>query len=100
MNTLEGETVAVVGLASSGRAAAWLALEKGGEVHVSDLRTDTATHARGAELRALGAEVDLGEHPVDRIARAATVVILHGTMAMPSVENVPLAMGARRSPAG
>ena len=78
MNTLEGETVAVVGLAASGRAAAYLALEKGGEVHVSDLRTDAATHARGAELRALGAEVDLGEHPVDRIAGAATVVVSPG----------------------
>ncbi|MCH7890142.1 MAG: UDP-N-acetylmuramoyl-L-alanine--D-glutamate ligase [Gemmatimonadetes bacterium] len=78
MNTLEGEMVAVVGLAASGRAAAWLALEKGGEVHVSDLRTDAATHARGAELRALGAEVDLGEHPVDRIAGAATVVVSPG----------------------
>jgi UDP-N-acetylmuramoylalanine--D-glutamate ligase len=78
VNTLEGETVAVVGLAASGRAAAQLALEKGGEVHVSDLRTDAATHARGAELRALGAEVDLGEHPVDRIAAAATVVVSPG----------------------
>ncbi len=70
--------VAVVGLAASGRAAARLALEKGGEVHVSDLRTDAATHARGAELRALGAEVDLGEHPLDRIAAAATVVVSPG----------------------
>ena len=78
MNTLEGETVAVVGLAASGRAAARLALEKGGEVHVSDLRTDTATHASGAELRALGAEVDLGEHPIDRIAGADTVVVSPG----------------------
>ncbi len=78
MNTLEGETVAVVGLAASGQAAARLALEKGGEVHVSDLRTDTATHARGAELRELGAEVDLGEHPIDRIAGATTVVVSPG----------------------
>ena len=78
MNTLEGDLVAVIGLAASGRAAARLALEKGGEVHVSDLRTDAATHARGAELRALGAEVDLGEHPVDRIVGAATVVVSPG----------------------
>ena len=78
MNTLKGEKVAVVGLAASGRAAAQLALEKGGKVHVSDLRTDAATHARGAELRALGAEVDLGEHPLDRIADAATVVVSPG----------------------
>jgi UDP-N-acetylmuramoylalanine--D-glutamate ligase len=78
VNTLEGELVAVVGLAASGRAAACLALEKGGEVHVSDLRTDTATHARGAELRARGAEVELGSHPVDRIAGAGTVVVSPG----------------------
>ena len=78
MNTLEGEKVAVVGLAASGWAAAWLALEKGGEVHVSDLRTDTATHARGAELRGRGAEVELGKHPVDRIAGAGTVVVSPG----------------------
>ena len=78
MNTLKGEKVAVVGLAASGRAAAQLALEKGGKVHVSDLRTDAATHARGAELRALGAEVDLGEHPLDRIADAATIVVSPG----------------------
>ncbi len=78
MNTPEGETVAVVGLAESGRAAARLALETGGEVHVSDLRTDASTHARGAELRELGAEIDLGEHPIDRIAAAATVVVSPG----------------------
>ena len=78
MNTLEGETVAVVGLAASGQAAARLALEKGGKVHVSDLHTDASTHARGAELRALGAEVDLGAHPIDRIAAAATVVVSPG----------------------
>ncbi len=78
MNTLKGETVAVVGLAESGRAAARLALEKGGEVHVSDLRTDAATHARGAELRKLGAEVDVGEHPIGRIVGASTVVVSPG----------------------
>jgi UDP-N-acetylmuramoylalanine--D-glutamate ligase len=78
VNTLEGETVAVVGLAESGRAAARLALEKGGQVHVSDLRTDASTHASGAELRALGAEVELGEHPIDRITAAATVVVSPG----------------------
>ena len=78
MNTLEGDVVAVVGLAASGWAAARLALEKGGKVHVSDLRTDAATLARGAELRALGAEVDLGEHPLDRIVGATTVVVSPG----------------------
>jgi UDP-N-acetylmuramoylalanine--D-glutamate ligase len=78
VNTLEGETVAVVGLAASGRAAARLAIQKGGAVHVSDLRTDATALADGAELRKLGAEVDLGEHPLDRIAAAATVVVSPG----------------------
>ena len=78
MNMLEGETVAVVGLAASGRAAARLAIQKGGAVHVSDLRTDATALADGAELRKLGAEVDLGEHPLDRIAAAATVVVSPG----------------------
>ena len=95
MNTLEGETVAVVGLAASGRAAAWLALEKGGEVHVSDLRTDTATHARGAELRTRGAEVELGTHPVDRIAGAGTVVVSPGVRPDAPVLNELAERGVR-----
>jgi UDP-N-acetylmuramoylalanine--D-glutamate ligase len=78
VKTLEGKKIAVVGLAASGRAAARLALERGGEVHVSDLRTDPAAHAGGAELRRLGADVDLGEHPLARIALAETVVVSPG----------------------
>ena len=78
MTTLEGKKIAIVGLAASGRAAARLALERGGEVHVSDLRTDTAAHAGGAELRDLGAEVDLGEHPLAPITAAETVVVSPG----------------------
>jgi UDP-N-acetylmuramoylalanine--D-glutamate ligase len=78
VNTLKGELIAVVGLAASGEAAARLALERGGKVHVSDLRTDATTHARGAELRELGAEVDLGEHSLDRIAGSSTIVVSPG----------------------
>ena len=78
VGSLDGERIAVVGLAASGRAAARLALERGGSVHVSDLRSDAAAHARGDELRALGIEVDLGEHPMDRIAMAETVVVSPG----------------------
>ncbi len=78
MDSLVGEHIAVVGLAASGRAAARLALEKGGSVHVSDLRSDAAAHARGDELRSLGVEVDLGMHPVDRIIAASTVVVSPG----------------------
>ena len=78
VGSLDGERIAIVGLAASGRAAARLALERGGRVHVSDLRSDAAAHARGDELRALGVEVDLGRHPLDRIAVAETVVASPG----------------------
>ena len=70
--------IAVLGLGESGEAAARLALNKGGTVHVSDLRTDTSTAARGAELRALGAGVELGTHDVARIAGAELVVVSPG----------------------
>ncbi len=76
--SLDGERIAVVGLAASGRAAARLALERGGDVHVSDLRSDATAHARGDELRGLGVDVDLGGHPLDRIAAAETVVVSPG----------------------
>jgi UDP-N-acetylmuramoylalanine--D-glutamate ligase len=77
-STLEGAQVAIVGLAASGYAAAELALNRGGTVYVSDLRTDAATSARGNELRALGARVELGEHSVARIAASRTVVVSPG----------------------
>ena len=76
--SLDGEHIAVVGLAASGRAAARLALERGGTVHVSDLRSDASAHARGDELRGLGVDVDLGTHPIDRIAAAGIVVVSPG----------------------
>lgn len=77
-STLEGAQVAIVGLAASGYAAAELALNRGGTVYVSDLRTDAATSARGNELRALGARVELGGHSVARIAASQTVVVSPG----------------------
>ncbi len=70
--------VAILGLGSSGEAAARLALAQGRTVHVSDLRTDAPTAARGAELRILGADVELGRHDLDRIAGARLVVVSPG----------------------
>lgn len=70
--------VAILGLGSSGVAAARLALAQGGSVYVSDLRTDAATAARAAQLRQLGADVELGTHDVDRVADADTVVASPG----------------------
>ena len=78
MNELSGVRLAVLGLGASGVAAARLALDKGGEVYVSDLRTEPEVATRGAELGARGARVDLGEHDVDWIAGADTVVVSPG----------------------
>lgn len=68
----------ILGLGESGRAAARLVLNKGGEVYVSDSKLDASTTARGAELRALGADVQVGGHDLDRIARSGTVVASPG----------------------
>jgi UDP-N-acetylmuramoylalanine--D-glutamate ligase len=69
---------AILGLGASGNAAARLALHQGEEVYVSDLRTDAPTATRAADLRALGADVQLGEHDVGRLVTADTVVVSPG----------------------
>ena len=69
--------VAVIGLGASGIAAARLAAEKGGDVYVSDSRTDGAVTARRAELGD-GIEVQLGGHDVDRMVDADLVVASPG----------------------
>lgn len=70
--------IAILGLGSSGEAAARLALAQGADVHVSDLRTDPATSARADQLRKLGADVELGAHDVARIAGAEHVIVSPG----------------------
>jgi UDP-N-acetylmuramoylalanine--D-glutamate ligase len=70
--------IAIIGLGASGEAAARLALNKGATVHVSDLRTDAPTAARGDRLRALGATVELGTHELARLERADLVVASPG----------------------
>jgi UDP-N-acetylmuramoylalanine--D-glutamate ligase len=75
---LAGMSVAIIGLGASGASAARLALAKGGDVHVSDLRTDAATAARGADLESAGASVELGSHDLDRVAGAGLVVVSPG----------------------
>ncbi len=75
---LHGVKVAVIGLGASGAAAAHLAVEQGGDVYVSDTRTDDAVAARGTDLRALGIDVELGRHDLDRLADADVVVTSPG----------------------
>ncbi|MBT7502360.1 MAG: UDP-N-acetylmuramoyl-L-alanine--D-glutamate ligase, partial [Gemmatimonadales bacterium] len=78
MSGLSGAKVEIIGLGASGVAAARLALKKEGDVYVSDLRTKPAVAARGADLRAEGARVELGKHDVERMARADLVVVSPG----------------------
>jgi UDP-N-acetylmuramoylalanine--D-glutamate ligase len=74
----KGESTSVIGVGASGMAAALLALDKGGEVYVSDTRSDADASARGDELRSLGAVVELGRHDLARIASSEVVVVSPG----------------------
>jgi len=75
---LRGGEIAVLGLGRSGVAATRLLREGGIRVYASD-RGDTPELARHREeLVAIGAEVDLGQHDLDRIGRAAGCVVSPG----------------------
>ena len=75
---LTGINVAVIGLGASGIAAARLAVEKGGDVYVSDSREENAVAARGADLGALRVDVELGGHDIERVASAGIVIASPG----------------------
>lgn len=75
---LKGETVAIIGMAESGAAAARLALARGAAVYASDVRTDPGVGAVAAEIGALGGDAELGRHDVARIAKASLVVVSPG----------------------
>ncbi|HEU4827919.1 MAG TPA: UDP-N-acetylmuramoyl-L-alanine--D-glutamate ligase [Gemmatimonadales bacterium] len=73
-----GGEIAVVGLGRSGVAAGLLLRERGVDVYASDTGTSEA-HARWAgQLGTAGADVQLGGHDLDRIARATAVVVAPG----------------------
>ena len=78
MKPLDGTTISILGLGASGAAAARLALDKGGEVYVSDTRIEPSAAAGAAELRSLGARVELGRHDLERMVRADTLVVSPG----------------------
>jgi UDP-N-acetylmuramoylalanine--D-glutamate ligase len=70
--------IAVIGLARSGRAVVMLLRKHGYNVYASDVATSPETGRVAAELRGLGAVVDVGRHHVERIARAGLVVTSPG----------------------
>lgn len=70
--------MAVLGLARSGAAAArWLAAQ-GVRVYASDVADSAALREAARTLTAPGVTVDVGRHDVDRITRAAAVVVSPG----------------------
>src|SRR6476661_4595062 len=70
--------ISVLGLARSGRAAAELLRRAGAHVYASDSGASDAAQKAGHALTALGVEVQLGGHDLDRIARSALVVASPG----------------------
>jgi UDP-N-acetylmuramoylalanine--D-glutamate ligase len=70
--------VAVVGLGKSGAAATRLLRRYGLPVYASESAVGSAYDAWAAELRGLGAEVQLGGHDLERIGRATAVVVAPG----------------------
>jgi UDP-N-acetylmuramoylalanine--D-glutamate ligase len=74
-----GGEVAVIGLGKSGISASLLLLRHGSKVYASDAAKldDTAVSAIQA-LRSKGAVVDTGGHDIERIKRAALVVLSPG----------------------
>ena len=87
-----GREVAVVGLGKSGVAAGLLLRAYGVPVYASDTGSSEA-HRRWADtLLAAGAQVDLGGHDLERVARAAAVVVAPGVS-----PGVPPLDAARRA---
>jgi UDP-N-acetylmuramoylalanine--D-glutamate ligase len=73
-----GREVAVVGLGKSGVAAALLLRDHGVPTYASDIGTGPAFDAWAAKLSRAGATVHVGGHDLDRIGRAAAVVVAPG----------------------
>lgn len=74
---LSGE-FAVIGLGKSGRAAALLLRRAGVPVYASDSSPSALCDAELSELKLAGVSVDSGSHDLERIARAAVVVVSPG----------------------
>jgi len=73
-----GREVAVVGLGKSGVAATRLLRTERIPVYASDVGKGEQLESQAAELRAEGVVVDLGRHDLERIQRAAAVVVSPG----------------------
>ncbi|HEU4993397.1 MAG TPA: UDP-N-acetylmuramoyl-L-alanine--D-glutamate ligase [Gemmatimonadaceae bacterium] len=70
--------IAVIGLARSGRAVAMLLARGGSQVYASDAGRTPELEATAAELEREGVGAQVGAHDLDRIGRAALVVVSPG----------------------
>jgi len=75
---MAGRETAVIGLLRSGSAVTRLLRRAGRAVYASDAGRSLALEQAAAELRALGAAVDLGGHDLARIAGAELCVVSPG----------------------
>jgi len=73
-----GREIAVIGLGASGIAATRLLRARGIPVYASDAGERESLGATAALLRADGAEVEVGRHDLERIARSGGVVVSPG----------------------
>jgi UDP-N-acetylmuramoylalanine--D-glutamate ligase len=87
-----GREVAVVGLGKSGVSATLLLRERRIPVYASDSGSGPTFDGWARTLKAAGAAVDVGGHDLDRVARAAAVVVAPGVP-----PNVPALETARRA---
>ena len=89
---LRGARVVVVGLGSSGRAAARLLVARGAVVSASDMRPLEALREQAAELAALGVAIETGGHTEATFKSADLVVLSPGVP-----ETIPAAQAAAAS---
>lgn len=86
--TIRGKRFLVVGLGTSGLAAARLLVEHGASVLVNDLRSEEELGARAADVRALGAELVTGGHPAELFTAVDHIVVSPG---VPPLESLTAA---------
>jgi UDP-N-acetylmuramoylalanine--D-glutamate ligase len=78
LQDLPGGEIAVLGLAKSGTAVTQLLIDDGRKVYASDSAQSPTATENAHKLRAIGAEVTVGGHDLDRIARSSLVVASPG----------------------
>jgi UDP-N-acetylmuramoylalanine--D-glutamate ligase len=91
-----GERIGVLGLARSGVAASRLALSRGARVYASDVSTGEAAATAAATIRALGGEVELGGHDIEKLASCDRIVLSPGippsaaVLRAPALASIPI----------